>query len=333
MVESPKFDVFLAHNSADKPQVKAIAEELKRRGLKPWLDEEQIAPGKPFQDVIQQAIPQVKSVAIFIGERGLGDWQVAELRSAHTQSIKKGIPVIPVLLPNVNEIPEQLIFLQQYNWVNFVEGIDDREALDNLAWGISGKKAKLLSEIPVTGDEASEVGADYTNLRDFLDKKEFGKADYETAMKILWVAKREDYGRLDVLDLENLPSQDLRTINQLWLAASKERFGFSVQKQIWIDLGGKPGQYDDNVFNRFIEKVEWGENKAICFEQRAAKGHLPLGLYVKVEGPRERIHDLWWVKTEKIRKKEMEKIRQELELRQKKKSSQGISLKKKPSII
>ena len=57
-----------------------------------------------------------------------------------------------------------------------------------------------LLEIPVTGDEASEVGADYTKLRDLLDNKELGKADLEKLRKILW-DKREDLGWLDVKDI------------------------------------------------------------------------------------------------------------------------------------
>jgi uncharacterized pyridoxamine 5'-phosphate oxidase family protein len=60
MTNQPHFDVFLAHNSQDKPQVRAIAIKLKRR-LKVWIDEEQILPGHPFQDVVQQAIQNVKS--------------------------------------------------------------------------------------------------------------------------------------------------------------------------------------------------------------------------------------------------------------------------------
>ena len=170
-----------------------------------------------------------------------------------------------------------------------------------------------LFEIPVTGDEASEVGADYTKLRDFLKNKEYGKADLETARKILWVAKRDNLGWLDVRDIENFPSQDLRTINQLWLAASKARFGFSVQKQIWIDLGGKPGQYDHNVFIRFIEKVEWARNQAICFDQRAAKGHLPLGMYVKVRVGDVTMERRWVEKTDKIKEKELEEKDLEIE--------------------
>jgi hypothetical protein len=46
-----QFDVFLAHNSKDKPQVRAIAQELTRYNLKPWFDEEQIFPGDNIHQV------------------------------------------------------------------------------------------------------------------------------------------------------------------------------------------------------------------------------------------------------------------------------------------
>ena len=121
---NPTFDVFLAHNSADKPQVREIARELKRRGLKPWLDEEQIAPGDLFQEVIQKAIPQIKSAAICIGLEGLGRWQVLELQALISQFVNKGSRVIPVLLPGVDKIPDNLLFLQQFNWIS-CESIDE----------------------------------------------------------------------------------------------------------------------------------------------------------------------------------------------------------------
>ena len=54
MRDHPPFDVFLAHNSFDKEQVKAIAQELRRRNLKPWLDEERIRPGTSFQQCNKQ---------------------------------------------------------------------------------------------------------------------------------------------------------------------------------------------------------------------------------------------------------------------------------------
>jgi len=138
------FDVFLAHNSQDKPQVKAIVKQLKRRGLRVWLDEEQIPPGRPFQDVIQQALQNVSCAAIFIGSGGLGKWQILESRSLLTRFVDADIPVIPVLLPGVEGIPEHLLFLQELNYVKFENGINDFEALDKLESGIRQKPVKSL---------------------------------------------------------------------------------------------------------------------------------------------------------------------------------------------
>jgi len=137
-----EYDVFLAHNSVDKLQVEAIGKALKGRGLNPWLDKEQIPPGRWFQDVIQQAVQDVKSAAIFIGPHGLGRWQIVELRSFVSQCVDREIPVIPVLLPGVVEMPRRLVFLNEFTWVKFNEDIEDIEALDNLEWGITGEHPK-----------------------------------------------------------------------------------------------------------------------------------------------------------------------------------------------
>ncbi len=135
-----EFDVFLAHNSQAKPAVRAISEALKRRGLKPWLDEEQIPPGRWFQKIIQAAISKAGCAAIFIGPEGLGKWQELELRAFVSQCVEADIPVIPVLLPGVEQIPPELPFLKELNWVSFGEKIDEAEALDKLEWGITGKR-------------------------------------------------------------------------------------------------------------------------------------------------------------------------------------------------
>ena len=116
-----QFDVFLAHNSVDKPLVREIGARLRERGLNPWLDEEQIAPGELFQEAIQKVIPNIKSAAIIIGASGLGQWQVIELHTLTSQFVEQGVKVIPVLLPGVTGLPEKLLFLRQFNWVSFKE--------------------------------------------------------------------------------------------------------------------------------------------------------------------------------------------------------------------
>jgi hypothetical protein len=39
------FDVFLCHNSEDKPAIRNIARKLVENGITPWLDDEQIRSG------------------------------------------------------------------------------------------------------------------------------------------------------------------------------------------------------------------------------------------------------------------------------------------------
>lgn len=147
-----QFDVFLAHNSIDKPLVRIIAEELKQFKIKAWVDEEQILPGEYFQDSIQKAISKVNSAAICIGRSGLGRWQKNELRALISQCSIRQIPVIPVLLPGVDEIPEEsnFIFLKEINWIKFERRLDDQKTLLKLAQGITSNNnletSPLLSE-------------------------------------------------------------------------------------------------------------------------------------------------------------------------------------------
>ncbi len=137
--QEARFDAFLAHNTIHKPEVESIAARLRARGLAVWLDKEQIAPGRWFQDEIEQAIPRVRSAAVFIGPGGLGKWQVLEVRMFVVECVESGVPVIPVLLPGVDGIPAQFRFLRGLRWVKF-GAVDDTAALDELEWGIRGQR-------------------------------------------------------------------------------------------------------------------------------------------------------------------------------------------------
>ncbi len=124
---------------------------------------------------------------------------------------------------------------------------------------------------------------------------------------------------MDIEHIKQIPYKDLRTINQLWLAASKGKFGFSVQKQIWINLGGQLGQYDKNVFKHFLERVEWEYNKVNFDPKGAVKGHLPLAMYALVERNNLSSH---WIKelTKILVESSDKKIEKELTLPLKKES-------------
>ncbi|MEB3192714.1 MAG: TIR domain-containing protein [Snowella sp.] len=174
------FDVFLAHNSVDKSQVRTIATKLRAQGIKPWLDEEQIPPGMSFQDEIQKAIPLIKSAAIIIGTQGLGKWQIMELRSLITKFVDRKIPVIPVLLPGVDNIPDNLVFLQELNWVKF-EQIDDPTAFYRLEWGITQVKPELHPKtVQLTAEEWFNSGYNKAQSGDYQG----AIADFNQAIKI-----------------------------------------------------------------------------------------------------------------------------------------------------
>ena len=75
------FDVFLCHNSEDKPAVREICRRLVSEGIKPWLDEEQIQRGTTWQTAVGEQTESIKSAAIFVSDGGLGPWQDQEMQS------------------------------------------------------------------------------------------------------------------------------------------------------------------------------------------------------------------------------------------------------------
>lgn len=138
------FDVFLCHNSEDKPEIRQIADELSRSGLKPWLDEREILAGQQWQEVLGERIQTVKAAAVFVGKSGISPWQRMEIRTLIDQFIKRACPVIPVILSSATETPELPIFLQNFHWVDFRNNQSD--PYEQLISGIAGKKSDLTRD-------------------------------------------------------------------------------------------------------------------------------------------------------------------------------------------
>ncbi len=72
------------------------------------------------------------------------------------------------------------------------------------------------------------------------------------------VGKKSD-DRFTRDDLLNFPCADLLTIDRLWVKHSNGKFGFSVQKQIYLDCGANlDGEYPgDKVWHEFCDRVGW----------------------------------------------------------------------------
>jgi GUN4-like len=135
----------------------------------------------------------------------------------------------------------------------------------------------------------SGLGMDYTNLSDLLFAKKWKEADEETTQLILKFANRQKEGWLDSDSCHNFPREELRIIDQLWLKYSQNRFGFSVQKKIWIDNGGKLiAAYYTEPYYKLGDKVgwrkggQWLEYSEFTFNISAPLGHLPTWGYMSV---------------------------------------------------
>lgn len=138
-----EFDVFLCHNSADKPAVKLIARQLMESGLLPWLDVWELPPGQAWQPLLEKQLGTIKSAAVFVGSAGLGPWQEQEMYGLLREFVDRKSPVIPVLLPDAPSKPELPLFLRALTWVDFRSA--DPDPLSLLVWGITGKRPEERS--------------------------------------------------------------------------------------------------------------------------------------------------------------------------------------------
>jgi len=138
-IDADDFDVYLSYNNLDKPTVKEIGERLKEREILPWLDEWELRPGTPWQDLLEQQIKQIKSAAVFIGKHGISLWQQKEIERYLIDFAKQGRPVIPVLLPDAPIQPELPDFLKDVQWVDFRK--EESDPIEQLIWGITGKRS------------------------------------------------------------------------------------------------------------------------------------------------------------------------------------------------
>lgn len=123
----------------------------------------------------------------------------------------------------------------------------------------------------------SERGIDYARLQQLLAEQDFQAADRMTLQKLCELAGIEAVQRkwLYFTDVENFTITDLQTINTLWLVYSEGKFGFSVQREIWLGLGKswekfwpKIGWKSGNSWTRYPNEFTWNLT--------APKGHLPL---------------------------------------------------------
>ena len=204
--------------------------------------------------------------------------KIAELtRQLQSSSEKKQLQVIPELASTGAAGLEVLMeFLkEQSNPANLTAGVAYQALYDA---DTPSTREFLQNHFPIgVVPLRSQGGIDYTTLQQLLVKQDFLAADRLTLEKLCELAGSTAVQRkwLYFSEVDNFPIADLQTINTLWLIHSQGKFGFSVQRELWLSLSKnweklwpKIGWKTGNNWTRYPNGFTW--------DLTAPKGHLPL---------------------------------------------------------
>ena len=123
----------------------------------------------------------------------------------------------------------------------------------------------------------SAMGQDHQGLQQALATEAFEEADRLTMASLRQMAGPAAVGRGYVFfsEVPALTRVDLDTIDRLWFAYSRGRYGFSVQRRLlkacggrWDQLWPRLGWKQDGVWTRYPHQFTWRHD--------APEGHMPL---------------------------------------------------------
>lgn len=143
----------------------------------------------------------------------------------------------------------------------------------------------IAEQKAVEGVKQSVIESYYQQLEKYLKAKEWEKADYETYRLMIKAVGKDEGQGFSANDLRNFPSDVLLTIDNLWVKHSDGLYGFSIQKQIYVECGGKLdfSYPSKETWEKFCYRTAWWKEGEIMsypdqfFDEvlMGVKGHLP----------------------------------------------------------
>lgn len=169
------------------------------------------------------------------------------------------------------------------DWMVSLKDQPDNLALGKAYQALCGNKSPRIAEflkqnypvgvVPLKSDR----GINYQSLQQLLAQQDFQAADVMTLEKMCELAGTAAVERKWIYFTEviNFPITDLKTLDRLWRMSSEGKFGFSVQRRIWLSVG--------QDFSQLWTKINWKTGntwtrypKEFIWDLSAPPGHLPL---------------------------------------------------------
>ena len=134
-------DVFLCHNSQDKPIVRRLSELLESSGFKVWVDEAQLDGGVLWQEMIGQAMVEAAAVIVCLGPHGLGPTQNEEIQIVVRKRQEGKKVVIPLILPSCGDVnPDIPLWLTIANVIDLRRDETDSDPFGRLLKSIDSRE-------------------------------------------------------------------------------------------------------------------------------------------------------------------------------------------------
>lgn len=125
---------------------------------------------------------------------------------------------------------------------------------------------------------SSQLTTDYNRLQGLLINRDFQEADSYTQVilrKLVGLKIDSSRNWLYFTDISLIPSNDLELIDLMWRIYSRDKFGFSKQRQIWLN--------NNCNWEKLWLRIEWKLNgvprrypSEFIWNINAPSGHLPL---------------------------------------------------------
>lgn len=140
------FDIFISYKSENIDWVNRLKQDLQRRGVKVWLDKEQIRPGDHFAEALEHGIELSKSMGLVITAESLrSNWVREEYYRALSLVNEDSLQLIPIMLEQA-ELPG---FLKGRQYIDFSNESSYERNVDRLVWpGITGKRIVIAWVLP-----------------------------------------------------------------------------------------------------------------------------------------------------------------------------------------
>jgi TIR domain len=133
-----KFDIFLSYKSDDSDLVERLKRELIERGVRVWLDKDQIRPGDIFAEALADGIENSRSVGLVVTPKSMtSNWVKNEYFRALGLATHGQLQLIPLLFRDA-DLPG---FLSDRQYVDFRNESEYQRRVEQVIWpGITGKR-------------------------------------------------------------------------------------------------------------------------------------------------------------------------------------------------